>query len=373
MPVYWWSNSVCAGWHRRLPWRRVTRIALVTSPLLHRPKRAEHPIRLLYAAFLGLMFLLVYGTAGYMLIEHWSLLDSLFMTVISITTVGYEEVHRLDSSGEIFTITVILFGVLGFLYTFAAIVDLLSSSRWRDYRRAKRLENAVASLRDHVIVCGYGRTGKQVVEELKQSEHSYVVIEQNPDPLRNVIRDNEPHVVGDASSDEILLSAGIEHARALVSVVDSDERNVYIVLSARTLNPDLYIVSRSSYPESFAKLQRAGADRVVSPYTLSGSRMAALALQPNVLDALDMVMTGTGTAVRIEEMVVGAAAAANLLAGDLRRSGATLLAVGAPHGDLVVGPGDDQELHHDDLVVAMGTREQLRTLAGTLGPVAPSR
>jgi voltage-gated potassium channel len=338
-----------------------------------RPNRAEHPIRLLYAAFAGLLVLVAYGTAGYMLIEHWSVLDALFMTVISITTVGYEEVHHLDPAGQIFTITVILFGVLGFLYTFAAIVDLLSSSRWRDYRRAKRLEKSVTSLRDHVIVCGYGRTGKQVVEELKQSEHQYVVIEQNPDPLQNVIRDNEPHVVGDASSDEVLQSAGIEHARALVSVVDSDQRNVYIVLSARSLNPNLYIVSRSSYPESFAKLQRAGADRVVSPYTLSGSRMAALAMQPNVVDTLDMVMTGTGTAMRIEELVVGPSVAGLLSAGDLRRSGATLLALASSQGDLVVGPGDEQKLAADDLVVAMGTREQLQTLATTLRPVATAR
>jgi voltage-gated potassium channel len=307
-----------------------------------------------------------------MLIEHWSFLDGLFMTVISVTTVGYNEIHQLDIAGEIFTITVILFGVLGFLYTFAAIVDLLSSSRWRDYRRAKKLERTVASLRDHVIVCGYGRTGKQVVEELKQSNHPYVVVEQNPVPLENVIRDNEPHVVGDASSDEVLQIAGIESARALVSVADSDKSNVYIVLSARSLNHDLYIVSRSSYPESFAKLQRAGADRVVSPYTLSGSRMAALALQPNVVDALDMVMTGTGTAVRIEEMVVGAAAN-DLSAGDLRRSGATLLALGSPQGELIVGPKDDELLAKDDLVVAMGSRDQLRALATALGPRNPAR
>jgi len=311
--------------------------------------------------------LLAYGTVGYMLIEHWSFLDGLFMTVISITTVGYNEVHQLDTAGEVFTITVILFGVLGFLYTFAAIVDLLSSSRWRDYRRAKKLENAVTSLHDHVIVCGYGRTGKQVVEELKQSDHPYVVIEQNPEPLENVIRNNEPHVVGDASSDEVLQNAGIEKARALVSVVDSDQGNVYIVLSARSLNPHLYIVSRSSYPESFAKLQRAGADRVVSPYTLSGSRMAGLALRPNVVDALDMVLTGAGTGVRIEEMVVGASAG-KLAARDLRRSGATLLAVGSAQGELIVGPKDEEPLAPNDLVVAMGSRDQLRALATALGP-----
>ena len=325
-----------------------------------------HPLRPIAVALLGLVTLVAYGTLGYMLVEHWSLLDSLFMTVITVTTVGYEEVHHLDAPGQVLTISVIAFGVLGFLYTFAAIVDLLSTSQWRDYRKRKELEDTVSGMRDHVIVCGYGRTGKQVVAELKQSDHPYVVIEQNPAPLANVIRDNEPHVVGDASSDPILERAGIHRARALVSVVDSDQRNVYIVLSARSLNPDLYIVARSSYPESFAKLERAGADRVISPYTLSGQRMAALALQPAVVDTLDMVMTGTGNAMRVEELVVGAKAAGQLTAGDLKRSGALLLALGTP-GDLTVGPSDDQPLAPEDLVVAMGTRDQLRTLAGKLG------
>src|SRR4029077_15850309 len=187
-----------------------------------------------------------------------------------------------------------------FLYTFGVLVEQLSSGRWQNYRRYRRMDAELGALQDHVIVCGYGRTGVQVVRDLEQAHHAYVVVEFNPAPLEDVRRDERLCVVGDAANDEGLPRAGIEHARALVSAVDSDERNVYIVLTARSLRPELFIVARSSYPDSIAKLHRAGANRVVSPYTTSGRRMAALALQPAVVDVVDMVLGGEGSAMAIE-------------------------------------------------------------------------
>jgi len=231
------------------------------------------------------------------------------------------------------------------------------------------MQNQLSHLRDHVIVCGYGRTGHQVVLELVEGGHPYVVVEMNPQPFAEVQRDRRLYVHGDAASDEVLHQAGIDHARALVSAVDSDERNVYIVLTARSINPGLFIVARSSYPDSLAKLRRAGADRVVSPYTISGRRMAALALQPAVVDTIDIVMGGESGTMAIEELVVPAGAS-GLTAGALRRSGAILLAVRSPAGALSVGPPDAQELHPDDLIVAMGMRSQLDALADALRPVA---
>jgi voltage-gated potassium channel len=312
---------------------------------------------------------IVYGTVGYVVIGGWTVLDALFMTVITITTVGYEEVHPLDARGEAFTISLIVFGVIGFLYTFGVIVEVLGSGRWQEYRRFRRMQNQLSHLRDHVIVCGYGRTGKQVVTELVEGGHPYVVVEMNPQPFAEVQRDRRLHVQGDAASDDVLHQAGIDNARALVSAVDSDERNVYIVLTARSINPRLFIVARSSYPDSQPKLRRAGADRVVSPYTISGRRMAALALQPAVVDTIDIVMGGESGTMAIEELVVPAGAA-GLTAGALRRSGAILLAVRSPAGELSVGPEDPHELHPDDLIVAMGMREQLDALADALRPVA---
>ena len=318
-----------------------------------------------------LAVVLAYGTAGFALIEHWNGLDALFMTVITITTVGYEEVHPLDAHGQVFSISLIVFGVAGFLYTFGVLVEVLGSGRWQDYRRYRRMQDRLEKLRDHVIVCGYGRTGKQVVEELEQGRHPYVVVEMNPHPLSEVQRDRRLHVEGDAASDEVLALARIERARALVSAVDSDERNVYIVLTARSINPNLFIVARSSYPDSLSKLRRAGADRVVSPYTLSGHRMAALALQPAVVDTIDVVLAEGGR-MAIEELEVPEMEAPGLNAGALRRSGAVLLAVRSPQGALSVAPEDAHALRNGDLLVAMGTREQLDALAEVLRPVAPA-
>ena len=232
------------------------------------------------------------------------------------------------------------------------------------------MQHELARLRDHVIVCGYGRTGKQVVAELEAGRHAYVVVEMNPQPLSEVVRDRRLHVEGDAANDEVLARAGIERARALVSAVDSDERNVYIVLTARSINPALFIVARSSYPDSVAKLRRAGADRVVSPYTLSGQRMAALSLQPAVVDTIDIVLAEGGR-MAIEELMVPAGRD-GLNAAALRRSGAVLRAVRSPQGALSVAPEDGHELSEGDLVVAMGTRAQLDALADVLRPLAPA-
>ena len=320
----------------------------------------------------GLLALLVYGTAGYMLLEGYGFLDALFMTVITVSTVGFEEVRRLDAAGEAFTISVIAFGVIDFLYTFGVLVELLSSGEWQRHRRARRVQRRLDDLRDHVIVCGYGRTGRQAVFELTQSQQSFVVIEWNPDGLASVEQDRVLNVLGDASNDEVLERAGIRRARALISAVDSDERNVYIVLTARTLRPDLYIVARSSHPDSAEKLRRAGADRVVSPYTLSDRRMAALAMQPAVVATFDLLVGGADTSMRVEELVVGAVGEKGRTAADLRRSGAVLLALRSGDGALRGGPGDEETLRPDDIVVAMGTRDQLTALAATLGP-GPAR
>jgi voltage-gated potassium channel len=231
------------------------------------------------------------------------------------------------------------------------------------------MQDRLEQLRDHVIVCGYGRTGKQVVTELEQGNHPYVVVEMNPQPYAEVQRDRRLHIHGDAASDDVLHTAHIDRARALVSAVDSDERNVYIVLTARAINPSLFIVARSSYPDSMPKLRRAGADRVVSPYTLSGHRMAALALQPAVVDTIDIVLGSESGTMSIEELVVPEGAP-GATAGELRRSGAILLAVRSPQGPLSVGPPDGQRLGAGDLIVAMGMRAELDALADALRPVA---
>jgi len=332
-------------------------------------QRLRNPLRRIGIVLLLFLAILVYGTAGYMIVGGYPFLDALFTTVTTVTTVGLQ-VRPLDAAGEAFTISVVVLGVATFLYLFGSIVEALSGNRWQAYRRYRRMEAQINSLRDHVIVCGYGRTGKRVALELRQRRVPYVVVEMNPTPLADVQREREPHIEGDAANDDILHLAGIDHARALVSAVDSDERNVYIVLTARSLNPRLFIVARSSYPDSVPKLERAGANRVVSPYSASGTRMAALAMQPAVVDVLDFVST-PGTQMSIEELVV-APETPDTTAGALRRSAATLLAVQSKGGSISVGPRDEQTLNAGDIVVAMGTRDQLDALAGLLRPAEPA-
>ncbi|MEA2683078.1 MAG: voltage-gated potassium channel [Chloroflexota bacterium] len=333
------------------------------------PKHTQrHPFRALVVPFAILLSLLVYGTVGYMALEHFTVLDAFYMTVSTISTVGFGEIHPLDTAGRAFTITVIVMGVAGFLYTFGVLIESVSAGRWQAHRRYRRMEAQLEALTGHVIVCGYGRTGEQVVRELEQAEQPYVVVEINELPLEFLRRDRRLHVVGDAASDDVLKLAGIDRAVALVTAVDSDERNVYIVLTARAINPELFIVARAGYRDSDAKLHRAGADRVVSPYTLSGRRMAALALQPAVVDVLDVVMTGGSAAMAIEELLVPDRATPGLTPGVLRRSGAVLLAVCEPDGAMDVGPGDSRVLNAGDLVIAMGTRDQLGALASAMLP-----
>ncbi|TMC51137.1 MAG: potassium channel family protein [Chloroflexi bacterium] len=313
------------------------------------------------------MLAITYGVVGFVVIERFSFIDALFTTVSTITTVGYGFPNAIGTGGKAFTMSLIVFGVIGFLYTFGVLVEGLTTGRWQAYRRYRRMDAQLRALRDHVIVCGYGRTGKQVVSELDQAQQPYVVVEMNPQPLEDVRNDHRLHVVGDAANDEVLTLSGIDRAQALVSAVDSDERNVYIVLTARSLNPRLFIVARSSYAYSVPKLERAGANRVVSPYTLSGHRMAALALQPAVVDVLDIVMTGGAETMAIEELLVPDGAQPRLTAGSLRPYGAVLLAARAG-GALTVGPDDAHPLGAGDLVVAMGTRDQLNALASALRP-----
>ena len=163
--------------------------------------RIPNPARQMSVILVAFLGVVVYGTAGYMVIEHWAFLDALFMTVITITTVGFEEVRKLDAPGQIFTITVIILGVAGFLYTFGLIIELLSLNRWQSYRRYRRMDAYLQALHSHVIVCGYGRTGKKVVSELRQRHVPYVVVEMNPAPLEEVKRFEDVYVEGDAAND----------------------------------------------------------------------------------------------------------------------------------------------------------------------------
>jgi voltage-gated potassium channel len=307
---------------------------------------------------------LAYGTVGYMLIEHWGPLDASFMTLITISTVGYEEVHQLSIAGKLFSATLILGGIGAMLWVFGIVTEILSTGALAEYRRWRSLESRRKALRNHFIICGYGRMGSQVAKEFDEQGVAMVIIDHNPESIMRLRREGRVFVEGDASSEEVLREAGIERARGLISAVDSDERAVYIVLAARALNPQLYILSRAGMPDSIRRLELAGAHRVISPYRMAGRQIVQLALRPNLVNMMESLLQG---GLGVEEVVVGETS--SLLGRTLQEAG--LLKPGRSHvlalrrqgGELHINPEPETRLQGNDLLIALGSDVQLQELA----------
>jgi voltage-gated potassium channel len=311
---------------------------------------------------LGLLAVtVVYGTVGYWALEGWSWLDSLYMTAITLTTVGYREVQPLDASGQVFTISVLLFGVVTLLSAISVGTELLVSGELGAKIRRRRVRRQLDALADHFVICGFGRVGRTAAEDFASEGVPFAVV----DLAEDFRAEDVPHVVGDATDEGALRAAGIERARGLLCAVDSDAVNVYVTITARALNPALIIVARASRPESSEVLRRAGADRVVSPYVLSGRRMAFLSLRPSVVDFIDSVTVAPG--LRLEEIVVEPE---SWLAGKpLRQIGAAhpgirVLAVKRGDGDVVSSPTADLALTPGDLAIVLGPVEALQAFGG---------
>jgi len=309
-----------------------------------------------------LAVIIVYGIAGYMLIDRWNLLDSFYMVIITISTVGYTEIHPQSPAGRIFTSVLIVTGVATMLYGFGVFAETLADNAFGNYRRERQLERNLNQLRDHFIICGYGRIGTQIVAEFEDHKVAYAVIDQTEEAVGRLRAEGRLHIEGDASSEELLRQAGIERARGLISAVDSDERAVYIVLAARALNPSLYIIARAGRPESIRRLELAGATRAVSPYGMAGHRMAELAVRPALVDVLDTLHHGEA-GIGVEELLVGAdmASVGKTIeqAGLLDPAAAKLLALRRQNGTLFVSPSPDLRLEQGDLLIALGTEAQL--------------
>jgi voltage-gated potassium channel len=332
-------------------------------------RRLEHPLRRFRLAAVLLGIVIVVGVAGYMLINRWSLLDSFYMVIITISTVGYTEVHPQGWPGRLFTSGLIVVGVGTMLYGFGVFAETLADNAFGRYRRERQLQRDLEALRDHFIICGYGRIGTQIVVEFEDHKVPCVVIDQTDEAIGRLRAEARLHIEGDASKEEILKLAGIERARGLVSAVDSDERAVYIVLAARALNPNLYIVARAGRPDSIRRLELAGATRTISPYVMAGHRMAELAIRPAMVDVLDTLHRGEA-GIGVEEMVVtpGIRAIGKTLeeAGLLGRDSAKVLAVRKRDGTVNVNPPATIRLDEGDLVIALGSEDQLFATASQL-------
>ena len=303
---------------------------------------------------------LAIGTAGYMILEGWSFSDALYMTVISVTTAGFREVRDLDEGGRLWTMLVTGFGVILIFGSVGLITEYLVVEATSGRRVGRRMAHQVEELRDHFVLCGYGRVGSTVARELVHDGERFVVVDSNPESLKRARDDGYLVVEGDATDDATLLAAGIARAKGLFATIDSDAQNVYVILSARALNPGLFVVGRASTPAAEEKLARAGADRVVSPYTMAGRRLAELAVRPRVVDFLDAALSHGELSFSLEELH---ARQGGLLEGEsvaqLRERGIFVLAILGEDDRYAANPPDDRRLAGGETFIASGSAEAL--------------
>jgi voltage-gated potassium channel len=323
----------------------------------------KDPFRRVYVALGALAFVLVAGTIGYSLLG-FGLLNAVFQTVSTVTTVGFNTPHPLSSGGKAFTIVLILLGVGTALYTFTAGFELLVEGHMRELVRRRRMSHDIDRMRDHVIVCGWGRVGREVARFLASAGRDVVVIDRDPSRLTEV---PYPTVGGDVTDDEVLLRAGIEHAGTLVAALDTDSDNLFVTISGRSMRPDLQIIARARNESSEPKLVRAGADRVVNPQQLGGDRMASFVVHPHVVDFVDVVMHDGSLHFRLGEVTVSnesALAGNSLRSAHLRdRTGALVLAIRRPDGTFLTNPSPEAPIEAGDVLISVGTEQQLDALA----------
>ncbi len=319
-------------------------------------------------AALLLPALLVVGVAGYMIIEGWSFLDALYMTVTAVTTVGFREVQPLGDGGRVFTIFLILFGVGVAFYLLTTLVATVIEGDLGLALGVRRMRGRIEALRDHYILCGFGRVGEEIAREFSDRKIPFVIVESVPESLERARKKSLLVVEGDASTDATLLEAGVQRARCLLAASDSDAGNTYIVLAAKALNPSLFVVARAGQPVSEDRVRRAGADRVISPYRFGGRRMALSALQPLVLDFIDTLAAGRhGEQILAEIAVTEESGLAGLTIDGCFVScpGATVLALQRKSGPIQVGPRPTTVLEVGDRVMVLGDEEDLQALRPT--------
>jgi voltage-gated potassium channel len=306
----------------------------------------------------------VVGTLGYVLFFAWSPGDALFMTVITLTTVGFREVRDLNTfAAQLWTMLLAVAGVAIIFGSIGIVAETLVSQAASGRREAKQMQQAVAALRDHFIVCGYGRVGSTVALELAHTGQRTVVIDVLPASLERAAADGHLVVQGDATDDATLRTAGVDVARGLVTTIDSDANNVYVTLSARTMNPELFIVARANAAGSEAKLVQAGANRVVSPYTMAGRRIAELAVRPRVADFIDAALSHGNLSFSLEEVEVDAASPlAGVTVGSLRADGVVTLAILQQDGAYEANPAEGRAIREGESVIASGSTEALAAL-----------
>ena len=326
----------------------------------------SHPFRKLLPAIILLLVIVVVGILGYEFIEKWTLLESAYMVITTIFTVGFQEIHPLSTAGRIFTLCIIVSGVGSAIYAAGQAVEIIVEGEMTGYRKRKRMNKKISEMKHHYIICGFGRVGHQVAQAFEASRVPYVVIDSKKETLEELEMKDVPSIIGDATSDSVLIEAGIQSAKGLIACSDSDVANVYVTLSARVLNPGLNIVARAGFKDTEKKLRMAGANRVISPYFISGVRMAALATQPVASDFLDLVMHEGQIDFKLYEVAVPEGSSLiqkSIAEADIRnKSGALILAVRKSDGTFDLQPKENSTIEKNDVLVVIGTQGQFESL-----------
>lgn len=314
---------------------------------------------------------MVGGPVGYMLIEGWNALDAVYMTVITITTVGYGEVHPLSTAGRVFTIGLILVGVGTFFYAATLFMSLLVGGELFERRRTRRLSRMLDDLRDHYIVCGFGRIGGIIANEFARQGAPFVIIERNAERMHRAIERGYLAVAADASNEDVLRRVRIDRARGLIAAVSTDAENVYAILSARLMRPDLFIVGRAESDDARAKIKRAGADRVISPYHLGGLQLAQTALRPAVVDFVELATSSENLDLNLEQVHIGDESpliGRSLIEAGLRQKyGVVVVGIRRADGHMDFNPEPDAAMRAGDDLVVLGRAANLRELEAAAG------
>ncbi len=335
-----------------------------------------NPVRQFKIAIAALVLLIALGTGGYMAIEGWRFLDAFYMTITTIATVGFREVYPLSDRGMVFTLLLIIFGVSVLWYTLGKFAQIMFEGQFQRFLGRMKVEKRIESLKDHYIVCGFGRIGSLICREFTARPVPFVIVENNPAVIEKLEDEHYPYIRGNATEDETLLRAGIKRAKGLVSVVTSDTENVYITLTARGLNPDIFILARAGEEGSDIKLKRAGASKVISPYHIGGSRMAQAILRPNVVDFIEIATGRDHLDLQMEEICIpeiSYCVGENLATSGFRReTGVIIVGIKKASGRMVFNPASHTRIEGLDTLIVLGEAAAIQKLEGMVtSPAAP--
>lgn len=323
--------------------------------------QAVRPLWMIALWIVSVALISLLGALGYMILQGWNLLDALYMAVITLTTTGFREVHPLTPAGQVWTmfLSVVAIGII--FGTVGIVAEQTVGEVWTGRRGQRLMQRLVDSLSGHFIICGYGRVGSLVARDLTAGGLDVVVLDIGEDSLARAEADGYPVIHGDGTSDAVLLRAGIKRARGLVTCIDSDASNVYVTLSAKTLNPDLFIVARAGDEGVVQKLRIAGADRAISPYTMAGTTIANMALRPRVLEFIDAALSRGDLAFTLEEVTVDDDLV-GLTIADLRARKVFTLAISTRDGSYEPNPPDSRVLRLDEHLIVSGSSKAVAAL-----------